>query len=110
MLEDIPKELKPHILLEYHVRGGPVDFIKGLELRNAHGTAVLAGEEIGLLAFFPIKKNGADAEQKRERPDENVEHLVEWTETRRPGAHWLIMARMADGLQSVCYAEAWLRP
>ena len=40
MLEDIPKELKPHILLEYHLRSAPVDFIKGLELRNAHGTAV----------------------------------------------------------------------
>ena len=40
MLDDIPKDLKPHILLDYQLRGATVDFIKGLELRSAHGSAI----------------------------------------------------------------------
>lgn len=64
MLEDIPKDLKPHILLEYHVRGGPVDFIKGLELRNAHGTAVFIMTRQQLLDLAHDCQTAAEAMPK----------------------------------------------
>lgn len=70
-----------------------------LKLANeADGATILAGEEIGLNALFPVEENGADAEEEREGADEDIEHLVERTESRRPGAHGTIMARMGAKL------------
>lgn len=81
-----------------------------LELTNdADGATVLAGKEIGLLTFLPVQVNGADAKQEREGSDDDIEHLVERTKARRPGAHSLIMARMADGVHDFSFLPATLR-
>jgi len=86
----------------------------GLELaEEADGAAVLAGEQIGLGGLLPVEIDGADAERKHEGADENVDDLIERRESRRPFAHWLIMARMAVGLHFsgsfllFCYAGGY---